>query len=137
MNRILFSFLASALSVAAFAVELDLAGEWSLIAVKDVQTGTYAKTDKPDVSPYIPAIVPGGVHDALLKAGRIKDVYYGSNEIAWSRVSIGSGNGNLTGATIYYYDANEPLGGNAWHFVSSTPTVWTISDEWGELIPLN
>ena len=64
-------------------------------------------------------------------------VYYGSNEIAWSRVSIGSGNGKLTGATIYYYDANEPLGGNAWHFVSSTPTVWTISDEWGELIPLN
>ena len=56
MNRILFSFLASALSVAAFAVELDLAGEWSLIAVKDVQTGTYAKTDKPDVSPYIPAM---------------------------------------------------------------------------------
>ena len=80
MNRILFSFLASALSVAAFAVELDLAGEWSLIAVKDVQTGTYAKTDKPDVSPYIPATVPGGVHDALLRAGRIKDVYYGSNE---------------------------------------------------------
>ena len=80
MNRMLFSFLASALSVAAFAVELDLAGEWSLIAVKDVQTGTSAKTDKPDVSPYIPAIVPGGVHDALLRAGRIKDVYYGSNE---------------------------------------------------------
>ena len=80
MNRILFSFLASALSVAAFAVELDLAGEWSLIAVKDVQTGTCAKTDKPDVLPYISAIVPGGVHDALLRAGRIKDVYYGSNE---------------------------------------------------------
>ena len=80
MNRILFSFLASALSVAAFAVELDLAGEWSLIAVKDVQTGTYANTDTQDVSPYIPATVPGGVHDALLRAGRIKDVYYGSNE---------------------------------------------------------
>ena len=55
MKCMLFSFFASVLSVAAFAVELDLAGEWSLIAVKDIQTGTYAKTDKPDVSPYIPA----------------------------------------------------------------------------------
>ena len=62
------------------AAELDLAGEWTLISVKDIQTGTYASTDKPEVSPYIPATVPGGVHDALLRAGRIKDVYYGSNE---------------------------------------------------------
>ena len=90
MKCMLFSFFASALSVVAFAVELDLAGEWSLIAVKDIQTGTYAKTDKPDVSPYIPAAVPGGVHDALLKAGRIRDVYYGSNET--NALWVGKGN---------------------------------------------
>ena len=76
----LFLFFSAALSVAVLADEIDLAGEWSLIAMKNIQVGTYAKANDPYASPCIPATVPGGVHDALLRAGRIKDVYHGSNE---------------------------------------------------------
>ncbi len=62
---------ALALSAASFglsAAELDLAGTWSLADMSD------------DAAPALEAVVPGGVHDALLKAGRIPDIYWGANE---------------------------------------------------------
>ena len=67
MNRILFSFFASALSVAAFAAELDLAGTWKLVKADDAKVAC-------------PIAVPGGVHTALLKAGLMKDAFWGQNE---------------------------------------------------------
>ena len=67
MNRILFSFFASALSVAAFAAELDLAGTWKLVKADDAKVSC-------------PIAVPGGVHTALLKAGLMKDAFWGQNE---------------------------------------------------------
>lgn len=47
------------------AVELDLSGSWRL-------------TD--DSGFAIDAAVPGGVHDALIAAGKLGDIYWGSNE---------------------------------------------------------
>ena len=67
MKRMLFSFFASALSVAAFADELDLAGTWKLVKADDAKVSC-------------PIAVPGGVHTALLKAGLMKDAFWGQNE---------------------------------------------------------
>ena len=66
MRRSAASTAAALLAAAAFAVteEIDLAGEWSL------------DCDGRELS----AAVPGGVHDALLAAGVIGDIYFGSNE---------------------------------------------------------
>ena len=49
---------------AAQASEIDLAGDWQLT----------------DGERSLCAVVPGGVHDALLKAHMIDDVYWGTNE---------------------------------------------------------
>jgi len=57
--------VAGAFAVGAADV-VDLAGEWELA---DMTGGESIK-----------AAVPGGVHDALLRAGKIDDIYYGSNE---------------------------------------------------------
>ena len=67
MKRMLFSFFASALSVAAFADDLDLAGTWKLVKADDAKVSC-------------PIAVPGGVHTALLKAGLMKDAFWGQNE---------------------------------------------------------
>ena len=67
MNRILFSFFASAMTAAAFATELDLAGTWKLVKADDAKV-------------TCPIAVPGGVHTALLKAGLMKDAFWGQNE---------------------------------------------------------
>ena len=67
MNRILFSFFASAMTAAAFAAELDLAGTWKLVKADDAKV-------------TCPIAVPGGVHTALLKAGLMKDAFWGQNE---------------------------------------------------------
>ena len=66
MRRSAASTAAALLAAAAFAVteEIDLAGEWKL------------DCDGRELT----AFVPGGVHDALLAARVIDDVYYGSNE---------------------------------------------------------
>jgi beta-mannosidase len=72
MSRPLFSaaFAATCMSLCAFAEvrEQNLAGEWRL------ENATNAA--------FTCAIeVPGGVHSALLKAGLMKDPYWGRNEI--------------------------------------------------------
>ena len=51
------------------ASRLDLSGTWQL-----------RQTDVPGVA-AIPMAVPGGVHSALLKAGKIPDPYFGRNEL--------------------------------------------------------
>lgn len=48
--------------------EIDLAGEWKLSKAQDA---AYA----------CPITVPGGVHTALVKAGKLEDPYFGRNEI--------------------------------------------------------
>ena len=68
MKRILFSsFIAAVVSSVAFSAELDLAGTWKLV-----------KQDDAKVSCHV--AVPGGVHTALLKAGLMKDAFWGQNE---------------------------------------------------------
>ncbi|MBO6167884.1 MAG: cellulase family glycosylhydrolase [Kiritimatiellae bacterium] len=52
-------------AASAFAAEKDLSGEWML-------------TD--NCGHDVAATVPGGVHDSLLKAGAIEDIYWGANE---------------------------------------------------------
>ena len=57
-------------TVSANAEEIDLAGVWRL-----------AGTDDRGVAVDCPITVPGGVHSALLEAGRIPDPYFGRNEL--------------------------------------------------------
>ena len=51
------------------AVELDLAGEWTLSGSNEVGAAISC-----------PIAVPGGVHEALIKNGTISDPYFGDNE---------------------------------------------------------
>ena len=67
MNRILFSFIAAVVSSVAFSAEFDLAGTWKLVKADDAKVSC-------------PIAVPGGVHTALLKAGLMKDAFWGQNE---------------------------------------------------------
>ena len=61
-------FAASVLvSAAVCAVEINLSGDW------DLAMGGEEKT-------LCKIAVPGDVHSALLKAGRIDDCFYGRNE---------------------------------------------------------
>lgn len=53
----------------AKAAECDLAGTWRL-----------SGTDENEKTIVCEAVVPGDVHSALLKAGKIPDVFYGANE---------------------------------------------------------
>ena len=47
---------------------LDLSGLWNVKDVNNEKTSTICR-------------VPGGVHSALLKAGMISDIFYGTNEV--------------------------------------------------------
>ena len=67
MKCILFSFIAAVVSSVAFSAELDLAGTWKLVQADDAKVSC-------------PIAVPGGVHTALLKAGLMKDAFWGQNE---------------------------------------------------------
>ena len=67
MKRILFSFIAAVVSSVAFSAEFDLAGTWKLVKADDAKVSC-------------PVAVPGGVHIALLKAGLMKDAFWGQNE---------------------------------------------------------
>ena len=67
MKRILFSFIAAVVSSVAFSAEFDLAGTWKLVKADDAKVSC-------------PIAVPGGVHTALLKAGLMKDAFWGQNE---------------------------------------------------------
>ena len=73
MKRILFSFIAAVVSSVAFSAEFDLAGTWKLVKADDAKVSC-------------PIAVPGGVHTALLKAGLMKDAFWGQNEkdMQWS-----------------------------------------------------
>ena len=51
----------------ALSAELDLAGTWKLVKADDAKVSC-------------PIAVPGGVHTALLKAGLMKDAFWGQNE---------------------------------------------------------
>jgi beta-mannosidase len=47
----------------------------------DVGAGIPEQLTKEDSGDWLPAIVPGGVHEALIAAGRIEHPYYGANEV--------------------------------------------------------
>jgi beta-mannosidase len=67
MKKHLMTLVFSAVAAVAFAVNFDLAGTWRL-----------EKASEPNVA--CPIAVPGGVHSALLKAGLMKDAFWGQNE---------------------------------------------------------
>ena len=67
MKRIIFLSLTATFALAASAAEFDLAGTWKLVKADDAKVSC-------------PIAVPGGVHTALLKAGLMKDAFWGQNE---------------------------------------------------------
>lgn len=56
------------LSAMAHSEVLDLSGLWNVKDVNNEKTSTICW-------------VPGGVHSALLKAGMISDIFYGTHEV--------------------------------------------------------
>ena len=63
----ILSFAVALVASVAFAADLDLAGTWRLAKASDASIAC-------------PIAVPGGVHTALLKAGLMKDAFWGQNE---------------------------------------------------------
>ena len=63
----ILSFAFALVASVAFAADLDLAGTWRLAKASDASIAC-------------PIAVPGGVHTALLKAGLMKDAFWGQNE---------------------------------------------------------
>ena len=63
----ILSFAFALVASMAFAADLDLAGTWRLAKASDASIAC-------------PIAVPGGVHTALLKAGLMKDAFWGQNE---------------------------------------------------------
>ena len=55
----------------------------------------------------IPESVPSIGYDAFYNCGYLSNVYYGSSNAKWSKISIGSGNSSLTGALIHYADLTD------------------------------
>ena len=77
------------------------------------------------VSITIPSSVASIGWYAFSGCSSLSEVYYGGTSEQWEEMSIGSNNGNLTGATIYYYSAVQPTTtGNYWHYVNGVPTKW-------------
>ena len=78
MNKLVFGFVAAVLTASAEMVvspgRMSLAGTWYVH-----EEGNLAQI------PF-PMAVPGGVHSALLKDGRIPDPYYGQNELLTQEV---------------------------------------------------
>ena len=73
----------------------------------------------------IPSSVTSIGWSAFYGCSSLSEVYYGGTSEQWEEMSIGSNNGNLTGATIYYYSAVQPTTtGNYWHYVDGVPTKW-------------
>ncbi len=85
------------------------------------------------------SIVIGGAVEtignyAFYSCDSISTVYYVGNNEEWSTITIGSNNGYLTGATLYYYSEEEPalneegvgFDGNYWRYVDDVPTIWTM-----------
>lgn len=45
------------------------------------------------------------------------NIYYKGTALAFAEIAFAEGNGNLTGATRYYYSANQPTdSGTYWHY---------------------
>ena len=55
----------------------------------------------------IPESVTSIGYDAFYNCGHLSNVYYGSSNAKWSKISIGSGNSSLTGALIHYADLTD------------------------------
>ena len=63
-------------------------------------------------------------HTAFYKCDRISTVYYGGTADAWSNISIGVSNTELTRATHYYSETEPTESGKYWHYVDGVPTIW-------------
>lgn len=58
-------------------------------------------------------------------ATELRTVYFEGTLEQYRRISIGTNNQNLQGATKYYYSEEQPeTSGSYWHYVDGEPVVW-------------
>ena len=63
--------------------------------------------------------------NAFSNCSSLTAVYYYGTAEEWNNIKIGSGNNNLTSATIYYYSEETPAeSGSYWHYVEGVATPW-------------
>ncbi len=63
---------------------------------------------------------------AFSYCSKLANVYCYGNSLDWSKVTVGSDNSTVTGASIYYYSESKPsVKGNFWHFdTDGSPVAW-------------
>lgn len=60
-------------------------------------------------------------------ATELRTVYYEGTQEEYRKISIGTNNQNLTGATKYYYSEEKPkVSGIYWHYVDGKPVIWRV-----------
>ena len=82
----------------------------------------------------IPDSVASIGSSAFLGCSNLKNVFYKGGVEQWNKITIGSDNSFLTGATRYYYSESEPALnesgtaylGDYWHYAADgvTPVIW-------------
>jgi len=67
---------------------------------------------------------------AFSSRSSLNNIFYGgTNNTAWSIISIGKGNESLINAALYYYSEAEPDTDNThWRYVDGLPAVWRLYD---------
>ncbi|MCL2765866.1 MAG: leucine-rich repeat protein [Treponema sp.] len=80
-------------------------------------------------------VIPNSVtsigESAFAYCDNLSTVFYGgSDNTAWSAISIGAENESLSSATLYYYSEGHPGTNNThWRWVDGEPTIWANTSD--------
>ncbi len=73
----------------------------------------------------LPATVTEIGTSAFANLPRLTNVFYAGYAFEFSAITLGDGNEDLTGAHVYYYTEDKPVGnGKYWHYVDGIVTIW-------------
>jgi len=73
-------------------------------------------------------VIPSGLTEigagAFYSCGGLAEVYYEGTSVAWNNITIGSSNGPLTSAAMYYHHNSPTQIGDYWDWDGDVPTQW-------------